>query len=69
MTRQAYFQENGGYVETRVFERRMIPPQEEILGPAILEQADTTTVIYPGQTGRLDPTGNVIIDREGSNGG
>ncbi len=46
----------------------MIPPEAEIPGPAIIEQADTTTIIHPGQTGRLDPTGNIIIHREGNHG-
>ena len=36
---------------------------DEIGGPAIIEQPDTTTLIEPGWWGRLDGRGNLIITR------
>ncbi len=34
----------------------------EIAGPAILEQMDATTVMEPGDRGRSDSDGNLIIE-------
>jgi N-methylhydantoinase A len=60
-SRQAYFEEADGYVETPVFPRASLAVGHEILGPAIVEQADTTLVVYPGQRAVLDETGNIIV--------
>ena len=32
-----------------------------LTGPAILDQLDCTTVIYPGQTARVDEWKNLIV--------
>jgi N-methylhydantoinase A/oxoprolinase/acetone carboxylase beta subunit len=32
-----------------------------VSGPAIIEQADTTIVVYPGQKARLDHMSNLIL--------
>jgi len=34
----------------------------EIVGPALVEQSDTTTLIYPGHRAHIDGLGNLIID-------
>jgi len=35
----------------------------ELAGPAIVEQPDTTTVVPPGWTARLEASGNLRISR------
>jgi len=60
--RRAYFGREGG-VETTVYGRDRLPVGGELIGPAIVEQADTTVVIYPGHVGKLDRAGNLIITR------
>lgn len=60
-TRPAYFLEAGEYVETPFYEREGLPQGWEAEGPAIIEQPDTTTVIYPGQRCRVDSAGNILI--------
>ena len=60
-SRQAYFEELGGYVETPVLRRGQLEVGEEIVGPAIIEQSDTTLVVYPDQRAALDEAGNVLI--------
>lgn len=60
-TRPAYFEESGGFVDTPVYERARLPTEIQILGPAIVEQVDTTTVVYPEQSGRVDSGGNLLI--------
>jgi N-methylhydantoinase A len=51
----------GGWRETQVFDRLLLPVGAEIAGPAILEQPDATIVVDPGLCGRVDPFGNVIV--------
>jgi N-methylhydantoinase A len=59
--RLAYFEELDGYVDTPVYRRGHLEPEKEIVGPAIVEQADTTLVVYPGQRALLDEAGNVLV--------
>jgi N-methylhydantoinase A len=59
--RPAYFEELGGYVDTAVYRRGHIESEREIAGPAIVEQADTTLVVYPGQRAVLDEAGNLLV--------
>jgi N-methylhydantoinase A len=61
VTRQAYFEELGGYVETPIHRREALRVGDEITGPAIVEQSDTTLVIYPDQRAVLDDAHNVIV--------
>jgi N-methylhydantoinase A/oxoprolinase/acetone carboxylase beta subunit/N-methylhydantoinase B/oxoprolinase/acetone carboxylase alpha subunit len=68
-TREAYFEEYHSYVETPVFAKGRLPVNQEIIGPAIIEQEDTTIVIYPGQRGCLDTHQNIIITTRGSSHG
>ncbi|MCO5089554.1 hydantoinase/oxoprolinase family protein [Bosea sp. (in: a-proteobacteria)] len=60
-TRRAYFEELGGYVDTPLYDRARLTPDVPIAGPAIIEQPDTTTVVYPGQVATGDWAGNVIV--------
>jgi len=46
-----------------IFERDALLPAAEIVGPAIVEQADTTTLIEPGWRGRLAPDRTLLLDR------
>jgi N-methylhydantoinase A/oxoprolinase/acetone carboxylase beta subunit len=41
-----------------------LPVGTPFRGPAIVEQADTTTVIYPQQVAQVDAAGNLIIHDE-----
>jgi N-methylhydantoinase A len=60
-TRPAYFA--GARRPTPVYERSRLPAGEPIAGPAIVEQADTTTVVPPGWAAVRDPAGNLVIRR------
>ena len=62
--RQVYFQ--GNWRETAIYDRLALPVGARITGPAILEQPDTTVLIEPGLTGRVDEYGNTIIERAGT---
>jgi N-methylhydantoinase A len=45
-----------------VWARLELPVGAKIVGPAILEQPDATTVIEPGLLGRIDKLGNLIVE-------
>jgi N-methylhydantoinase A len=59
--RRAWFPEAGGYTETAVLGRASIGSQG-IAGPAIVEDADCTTVVLPGDRARLDGNGHLLIE-------
>ena len=58
--RQVHFGE--AWHETAIYNRLSLPVGAEINGPAILVQPDTTVLIDPGLTGRVDAFGNTIIE-------
>jgi N-methylhydantoinase A len=60
-SRLAYFDEYQAYHDTPVYARSRLPVEVEFEGPAIIEQPDTTTVVYPGQHCRVDAAGNLLI--------
>jgi N-methylhydantoinase A len=45
--RGVYFENNGGWIDTPIYDRREIGLGSTIVGPAILEQYDSTTIVYP----------------------
>jgi N-methylhydantoinase A len=58
-TRPVYF--DDGFVETPVFLHDRLAPGHRITGPAIVEGANTTLVIHPGQDATVDRFTNVLI--------
>lgn len=48
-------------VETAVYWREDLPSGVELAGPAVIEQLDSTTLIAPGMTAKVDPYMNLII--------
>jgi N-methylhydantoinase A len=60
-TRQAWFA--GGWHDVQIWSRLDLPSGAVIEAPAILEQPDATIVIEPGMRGRVDPLGNVVLEK------
>lgn len=60
--RQVYFT-GSGFLETPVYDRDTLTREQVIAGPAIVEQADSTTVILPGWQATLDDIGNLRLCR------
>lgn len=58
-TRRVHF---GGWVETPVYERDSLLPGHRFTGPAIVEQGDTTTVIEPEMSVRVDAYENLVAE-------
>jgi N-methylhydantoinase A len=59
--RPAYF--DGAFQPTTIYERGRLPLGARLAGPAIVEQSDTTTVIPPGVTARVDDAGTLRLRR------
>jgi N-methylhydantoinase A len=53
--------EPGGFVATPVYARAKLGAGHRISGPAIVEQYDSTVVVFPGQTVEVDGYGNLLI--------
>jgi N-methylhydantoinase A len=53
-------------VPTAFYRRRDLPVETPILGPAIIVQTDSTTVVPPGATASADRGGNLILRLEGA---
>ncbi|NOZ31363.1 MAG: hydantoinase/oxoprolinase family protein [Crenarchaeota archaeon] len=56
------FYRNGWYKAT-VYSRERLGTHAKVEGPAVIEARDTTVVLPPGYTGRVDEFGNIIIER------
>ena len=60
--REAWFPEAGGFVSCPVYDRDRLLAGNRIIGPAIVEQMDSTTVVLPGMTGHVEPYLNLILE-------
>jgi len=61
-SRQAYFPEAEGYVETPVYDRYALVPGMALSGPAIIEERESTTVVGPGAHIRVDATRTLVAE-------
>jgi N-methylhydantoinase A len=59
-TRQVYFGKSG-WIETNLYDRARLARASTIIGPAIVEQYDSTTVIFPRHSARVDDHGNLLV--------
>jgi N-methylhydantoinase A/oxoprolinase/acetone carboxylase beta subunit len=60
-SRSAFFSELGGFVDTPILGRNDLAAGDSVEGPAIIEQADTTLVVYPGHRAAADDAGNLVV--------
>jgi N-methylhydantoinase A len=58
--RRAYFPEAGGYVECPVYDRYALGAGVTILGPAIVEERESTTVLPPDVSATVDEYANLV---------
>jgi N-methylhydantoinase A len=45
-----------------IYDRSKLAPGHVFVGPAIVEQMDTTTVVFPGDRVRVDAQENLVIE-------
>lgn len=61
-TRSVYFPETGGFTDCPVFDRSVLRAGDSLLGPAIIEERDSTLVLPPQASATVDRNGHVILD-------
>jgi N-methylhydantoinase A len=59
-----YFAESGGYVDCAIHDRSALPAGGRLAGPVVVEELDSTTLVHPGYSVRVDDIGNLHIERE-----
>jgi len=60
---RAFFPGTGEVAMAR-YERATLPAGQVVTGPALIEDAWSTTLVYPGQRARADRLGNLLIEVE-----
>ena len=66
--RKIYFGKEHGILNCRIYTRDLLEPGHNIVGPAVVEQLDTTTVIQPEQQATVDEYGNLLVREKDSPG-
>ena len=61
-TRNIYFGDQEGWRDTAVYERKTLPSGEKLLGPAVIEEMSSTTIIPSKYQFIMDPFGNLIME-------
>ena len=61
-TRSVFFQDVG-FIDTPVYRREQLSAEQRIIGPGIVDQLDTTTVIFPDEQGTIDRYGSIYIEQ------
>lgn len=56
---------DAGFRDVPVYDRPRLEPGMRIVAPAIVEQFDSTTVLFDGYDLRVDAFGNLVIERKG----
>lgn len=59
--RDVYFSAGGGWAKVPVYQRTELAPGATLVGPAIIDQLDATTVIPPGDVAVIDEWANIRI--------
>ncbi len=53
---------DGEGVETAIYDRSRLPTGAEFGGPAVVEGAESTVVVRPGQSARVDEFGSLVVE-------
>jgi len=59
--RKVWFTADAAH-DTPVYDRATLMPSDTIAGPAVVEQMDATTLLFPGDRATVDPYLNLIVE-------
>ncbi|WP_041373524.1 hydantoinase/oxoprolinase family protein [Phenylobacterium zucineum] len=59
--RSVYYGPEEGWLQTPIFRRSALPVGTNVVGPCVIEEMSSTTVVLRGQTATIDAYGNIII--------
>jgi N-methylhydantoinase A len=60
-TRDVYWESHGDFCETAIHQAADLPAGASITGPAVIEMAETTVPIPPGDTATIDEYRNIVV--------
>ena len=56
-----YSRETSGFGPVPIFDREALRLGQQLAGPAVIEASDTTMLVHPGQTVRMDEYRNLTL--------
>jgi len=59
--RSVYFRETKGFSLVPIFDRDALRPGQQVAGPAVIDATDTTMLVHPRQTVRMDEYRNLTL--------
>ena len=60
--RPVWINKDLGFVETPVYDGTVLTPRQQLLGPAIIEEATTTLILGAGDKLTMTDAGNYHVD-------
>jgi N-methylhydantoinase A len=60
--RSVYFA-GSSFVDCEVYDRQLLGAGARLLGPAIVDEFDSTTVVFPGYAAEVDQHGNLVVQQ------
>ncbi|HXQ50408.1 MAG TPA: hydantoinase/oxoprolinase family protein [Stellaceae bacterium] len=60
--RRLYDIESDGSFTARIYDRAKLKPGDRVIGPAVIEQFDATTLVLSGHAATVDPFGIIAIE-------
>jgi N-methylhydantoinase A len=60
-SRPVFFSEIGQFTDAPIYDRYRLAAAQQLLGPAVVEEMDSHTVIHPGFQADVDEFGNLLI--------
>ena len=62
-TRKVHFGAEGGWLDAAIRNRASLAPGDQIVGPAVIEEMSSTTVVPPGCRANVDAIGNLVLEQ------
>jgi N-methylhydantoinase A len=62
LRRSVFFEDAGDFFDTPIYDRTLLKGGASIVGPAVLEQSDTTILVPPGASATVDSYLNIVIE-------
>jgi N-methylhydantoinase A len=59
--RPVFLEDSNDFVEAPIYDRSLLGAGHSFDGPAVVEEMDSTTLIEPGFTARVDEYGNLLV--------
>ncbi len=60
--RESYSPEDGGMIPCQIVDRYRMTAADRIVGPAVIEERESTTVLLPGDVATLSTAGHLVIE-------